>query len=238
MLALENDRSAQESTGRVVPGGKASATGAASDMGDAQSQSSIAAAVRFDLPERAADAATARQIVAEQFARADRLRFDNPGAGWPSKLLPARRAVCRRGPAFGCGAPAAVAGCVGRRGGAGLGRRNRPTRRRLCAVAPATSLCELAALARRARLFVSSDTGPLHLAAAVGTPCIGLFGPMPAERNGPYGAGNIAVQEICLSGSSRERRRADNASMRAISVERVATACDQILSRPAERQCA
>ena len=33
----------------------------------------------------------------------------------------------------------------------------------------------------RARLFVSSDTGPLHLAAAVGTPCVALFGPMPAE---------------------------------------------------------
>lgn len=54
-------------------------------------------------------------------------------------------------------------------------------------VAPPTTLHELAALLRRASLAVGADTGPLHLAAALGTPCLGLYGPTAAARNGPYG---------------------------------------------------
>jgi len=38
--------------------------------------------------------------------------------------------------------------------------------------------------------MVAADTGPLHLAAALGTPCVGLYGPTSPERNGPYGAGH------------------------------------------------
>ena len=53
--------------------------------------------------------------------------------------------------------------------------------------APPTTLHELAELLRRVELIVAGDTGPLHLAAAMGTPCLGLYGPTPAERNGPYG---------------------------------------------------
>ncbi|MBI4589759.1 MAG: lipopolysaccharide heptosyltransferase I [Candidatus Rokubacteria bacterium] len=55
-------------------------------------------------------------------------------------------------------------------------------------VAPSTTLPELRALLGRCALMVGSDTGPLHLAAALGTPCLGLYGPTRAERNGPYGA--------------------------------------------------
>ena len=54
-------------------------------------------------------------------------------------------------------------------------------------LAPPTDLHELAALLRRCALMVANDTGPLHLAAALGTPSLGLFGPTRAERNGPYG---------------------------------------------------
>lgn len=53
--------------------------------------------------------------------------------------------------------------------------------------APPTMLHDLAALLRRVALVVAGDTGPLHLAAALGTPCLGLYGPTSAERNGPYG---------------------------------------------------
>jgi ADP-heptose:LPS heptosyltransferase len=94
----------------------------------------------------------------------------------------------------------------------------------------------MAALARRARLFVASDTGPLHLAVAVGTPSIGLFGPMPAERNGPYGADHIALQKMQLSGGSRQRRTAGPESMLAISVADVCQACDELLSREVRRR--
>ena len=55
-------------------------------------------------------------------------------------------------------------------------------------------MAELTALLRRASVVVGSDTGPLHLAAAVGTPCVGLYGPTRAERNGPYGQGHCAIQ--------------------------------------------
>jgi lipopolysaccharide heptosyltransferase I len=61
-------------------------------------------------------------------------------------------------------------------------------------LAPPTSIPELAGLLRRATTVVAGDTGPLHLAAAVGTPCVGLYGPTRAERNGPYGPGHRTLQ--------------------------------------------
>jgi lipopolysaccharide heptosyltransferase I len=64
-----------------------------------------------------------------------------------------------------------------------------------CAVlVPPTDLHGLLAVLRRGSVVVAADTGPLHLAAAVGTPCVGLYGPTAAERNGPYGAGHRVVQ--------------------------------------------
>ncbi len=54
-------------------------------------------------------------------------------------------------------------------------------------LAPPTTLRELAFLLRRCRLMVSGDTGPLHLAAALGTGVVGLYGPTDPSRNGPYG---------------------------------------------------
>lgn len=62
------------------------------------------------------------------------------------------------------------------------------------ALAPPTDLDELLSVARRASVMVAGDTGPLHLAAAVGTACVGLYGPTSAARNGPYGAGHRTLQ--------------------------------------------
>jgi ADP-heptose:LPS heptosyltransferase len=61
------------------------------------------------------------------------------------------------------------------------------------AIAPATTLLQLAALIARSRAFVGGDTGPLHLAAAVGTPTVALFGPSSPQRNGPYGPGHVVL---------------------------------------------
>ncbi len=54
-------------------------------------------------------------------------------------------------------------------------------------LAPKTSLRELARILRDASLVIGGDTGPLHLAAALGTRVVGLYGPTNPARNGPYG---------------------------------------------------
>ncbi|RMG02279.1 MAG: hypothetical protein D6741_03985, partial [Planctomycetota bacterium] len=75
----------------------------------------------------------------------------------------------------------------------------------------------------------ASDTGPLHIAAALGTRCVGLYGPMPAERNGPYGDGNISVQAVRFEGTARQRRNAPRFVMSAITTEMVCEACARAL---------
>ena len=62
--------------------------------------------------------------------------------------------------------------------------------------APHTTLPELAALLKRCHLVIGSDTGPIHLAAALGVRTIGLYGPTSARRNGPYGGHARAIQSV------------------------------------------
>jgi len=140
----------------------------------------------FRLP---ADPAAERRIdeyLAEQGVKPrDRLVALNPGAGRPSKRWPldhfvrlgdrlaveaGTRVFLLWGPAEEGMAQAIAAGMT-----------SRPL------LAPQTTLPDLSALLRRASLMIAGDTGPLHLAAALGTPCVGLYGPTRAERNGPYG---------------------------------------------------
>jgi lipopolysaccharide heptosyltransferase I len=61
-------------------------------------------------------------------------------------------------------------------------------------VPPPTSIPELVALLRRATLVVGGDTGPIHLAAALGAATVGLYGPTSARRNGPFGDRTAAVE--------------------------------------------
>ncbi|HXI11962.1 MAG TPA: lipopolysaccharide heptosyltransferase I [Thermoanaerobaculia bacterium] len=61
-------------------------------------------------------------------------------------------------------------------------------------LAPETNLRELAFLLRQARLVVSGDSGPLHLAAALGTKVLGLYGPTSVARNGPWGQPGHCVE--------------------------------------------
>lgn len=64
---------------------------------------------------------------------------------------------------------------------------------RLLEAAGATDLAQLAALLKRSALLVTNDTGPMHLAAAVGTPVLALFGSTDPAVCGPRGAGPIRV---------------------------------------------
>lgn len=93
---------------------------------------------------------------------------------------------------------------------------------------PQTSLIELAEWVRRAKLFVGSDTGPMHLSVAVGTPTVALIGPMPAERVGPLGPMHATVQIDRLSDKERSARKSDMRPMLSIQIEHVQEACDRI----------
>lgn len=95
-------------------------------------------------------------------------------------------------------------------------------------VAGKTTLPELAELIRRAAFFVCNDSGPMHLAAAVGTPVVALFGPTDPRKIGPYGAGHIVIRkEVDCAGCSRNRCVRGNACMRAISVDEVVRAIEK-----------
>ena len=53
-----------------------------------------------------------------------------------------------------------------------------------------------------------------HLAAAAGTPCIGLYGPWPADKHGPYGPQHINLQTMCMDGTTHQRRHAPSITWR------------------------
>ncbi len=115
----------------------------------------------------------------------------NPGAGWRSKLWPVERyselieLVYTR-----LKLPSVVVAGPGeeelvRRLAAGL--RRAP----LCHF-PA-NIKQLLVLCRRALCFVGGETGPLHIAAAVGTPVVGIYGPTDPIRYGPFGPGHSVI---------------------------------------------
>ena len=149
-------------------------------------------AIEFRVPSDAdADERAEAFLAATAIKPRDRLVLVSPGSGRPDKQWPlahyrelarclandvAARVVVLWGPGEEMDARAIAAAAVG-----GV-------------AAPPTSLRELTALARRARLVIAGDTGPLHIAAAVGTRCLGLYGPTSGVRNGPYGPGHRVLE--------------------------------------------
>ncbi len=87
------------------------------------------------------------------------------------------------------------------------------------------SLPGLAELQRRALYFIGNDSGPMHLAAAVGTKVVALFGPTDPNRVGPYGMGHCVIRKRndCI-GCHRDACIHQNRCMKAIQVEDVQTA--------------
>ena len=93
-----------------------------------------------------------------------------------------------------------------------------------------TTLRELACIYREAALLVTTDSGPMHLAAAVGTPIVALFGPTDPARTGPYGPGQRIIRKG-LSCSPCFRKRCETPRcMTDISVEEVFTAVKEMLA--------
>ena len=84
-----------------------------------------------------------------------------------------------------------------------------------------TTLKELAALAHQADAFISTDTGPMHLAAAAGAHVLALFGPTSPWRTGPYGTGHVVFRtgidcSPCFSRTCKEVRCMDEITVDAV----------------------
>lgn len=85
-----------------------------------------------------------------------------------------------------------------------------------------TTLKELAALASLSSLFITTDTGPMHLAAAAGATVLALFGPTAPWRTGPYGQSHVVVRTgIGCSPCYKKRCKIGVRCMEEISVEEV-----------------
>jgi lipopolysaccharide heptosyltransferase I len=191
--------------------------------------------VEFNLPEHAADAAMADRTLESLGLVRGAFAVLNPGAGWPSKIWPAERygEIARRLEREQGLASLAVWGGPGEEP---LARAIVESSAGAALLAPATTVAELGALCRRSALFLGSDTGPMHLAVAVGTPTISMHGPSKAEWCGAYGPANIRLQARYEDGSAQQRRTADDSAMRAISVETAYQACRELLARRGERK--
>jgi heptosyltransferase I len=141
----------------------------------------------FPFPAAAALSADQAALTTQPFA------ILCPGGGWASKLWPAAShgALAREIAARGL-LPVVTWGP----GEDALAQTVAAASEGTARVAPATTLPELVELIRRARLVVAADTGPLHIACAVGTPVVALFGPTDPARNGPFLREDIVLRRV------------------------------------------
>jgi heptosyltransferase-1 len=148
----------------------------------------------------------------------------HPGAGWGAKRWPAERygavaeglairgygVVVNRAP----GEEALAADVARSSGGA--------------AHDIATDMGELIAMTRRCALTIGGDTGPAHLACALGKPIVGIYGPTDPARNGPWGV-PFRVLRHPESRRDHARRSAPEAGLLTIEPEEVLDAVDELM---------
>jgi heptosyltransferase I len=146
-----------------------------------------------------------------------------PGAGWGAKRWPPERY-------------AAVAAGLVERGlhvvvNAGPGEETIAAAIATGGAVPVTAtLPQLIALTRRVALCIGGDTGPLHLASALGRPVVGIYGPTDPSRNGPYGT-QARVLRSPESKRDHSRRDAPDPGLLTISPEDVLRAADELLAK-------
>ena len=73
-------------------------------------------------------------------------------------------------------------------------------------ISPPTTITDLVGVARHARLMISGDTGPLHIAGAVNTPIVALYGPTRPDRNGPWGLSDVSISRVQQCSCVYERK--------------------------------
>jgi len=158
-------------------------------------------AVRAEFPIDAVESAPARQV---RERTAGRYALLNPGAAWPNKRWPPARpsevAIALRdrhdlmsvvlwGPGEDPLAREVVAGSDG-----------------AALLSPPTSVADIVAMSRGAALMVSGDTGPAHIASAIGTPIVGIYGPTRPTRNGPLSPHDVTVSRDASCECHHRRR--------------------------------
>ncbi len=170
----------------------------------------------------AADAFIERQLASRQLKE---YYVISPGGGWRSKRWPAEQ--------FGH-LHRKLAERHGWRGVVtyGPGERALAEAVRLVAGEPepfvlGTDVAQLKALLRRAEFVVAADSGPLHVAAALGTPVVGLYGPTDPRRNGPYGQLEHVVRNASDAQISYKRTGGYSPLMLSIKVEQVIAAIER-----------
>lgn len=148
----------------------------------------------------------------------------NPGAGWGAKRWPVDRyaALAERLRDFGHSVivnagpgEEFLAGQIAKlsRGAASVFR---------------SSIAELISLTRRAALVIGGDTGPMHLASALGRPVVAIFGPTDPARNGPFG-GHFRVLRHPQSKRDHSRHSAPEAGLLTITPDAVLGAATELL---------
>jgi heptosyltransferase-1 len=172
---------------------------------------------------------TAVDISALIPGKADRpLAVLHPGARWTSKLWPPASWASLSEWFHGQGFQVAVTGSAADRELAA--RIVRLSQAPLLNLAGSTSLAQLAGILRKARLAVTTDTGVMHLAAALGTPVTALFGPTAPWRTGPFGDGHQVVRLGLSCSPCFKRQCPDPRCLNDLTPEIVEAACEKILS--------
>lgn len=87
---------------------------------------------------------------------------------------------------------------------------------------------QLVALTRQARIFIGADTGPLHIAASLGIPVVGLYGPTDPARTGPYGTQAVTLRHPESRTTSSHHSKPDDGLLK-ISAEEVIAAARHLL---------
>jgi lipopolysaccharide heptosyltransferase I len=159
----------------------------------------------------------------------------NPGAAWPNKRWPTSRlaalAIALRARRnlksvvlWGPGESDLAQDVVATAAGAAI-------------LSPATSVADLVALARTASVMVSGDTGPTHIAAAVGTPIVGIYGPTRPERNGPWLPEDETVSRAAICQCHHFRQcKVEKMCLLDIEVEEVLAAVERRLTAAERRR--
>jgi heptosyltransferase-1 len=152
----------------------------------------------------------------------------HPGAGWGNKIYPPAwwGAAARRLREL-TGVAARVASA---RGEERLAAEVAAAGGGAVEIVPAGDLPSLAALIRGSRLVLGGDSGPTHLAQALGAPVLMLMGPTDPARNGPYGSPENALWKILPCSFCHRRFRETKACLLEIPPERVAARAAELLA--------